>query len=95
MTDVGVKRSNNKDKSLLNDELHLVVICDGKEGVGEYSRLQLATQSKRFSLSLTFDCMVKVLTHLQILALSSWCRKISRLTGKRAVSTSQGMGIMC
>ena len=32
MTDVGVKRTNNEDNYLINDELHLFVVCDGMGG---------------------------------------------------------------
>jgi len=32
MTDVGVKRSNNEDNYLINDEMQLFVVCDGMGG---------------------------------------------------------------
>jgi serine/threonine protein phosphatase PrpC len=32
MTDVGVKRTNNEDNYLINDELNLFVLCDGMGG---------------------------------------------------------------
>ncbi len=32
MTDVGVKRTNNEDNYLINDELNLFVVCDGMGG---------------------------------------------------------------
>jgi protein phosphatase len=32
MTDVGVKRTNNEDNYLINDELYLFVVCDGMGG---------------------------------------------------------------
>ncbi len=32
MTDVGVKRTHNEDNFLINDELHLYVVCDGMGG---------------------------------------------------------------
>ena len=32
MTDVGVKRTNNEDNFLINDELNLFVCCDGMGG---------------------------------------------------------------
>ncbi len=32
MTDVGVKRTNNEDNYLINDELNLFVVCDGRGG---------------------------------------------------------------
>ena len=32
MTDVGVKRTNNEDNYLINDELNLYVVCDGMGG---------------------------------------------------------------
>ena len=32
MTDVGVKRTNNEDNHLINDELNLFVVCDGMGG---------------------------------------------------------------
>lgn len=31
-TDVGVKRTNNEDNYLINDELNLFVVCDGMGG---------------------------------------------------------------
>ena len=39
MTDVGVKRTNNEDNYLINDELNLFVVCDGMGGHvgGEYA----------------------------------------------------------
>ena len=39
MTDVGVKRTHNEDNFLINDELHLYVVCDGMGGHGELWRL--------------------------------------------------------
>jgi serine/threonine protein phosphatase PrpC len=32
MTDVGIKRTNNEDNYLINDELNLFVVCDGMGG---------------------------------------------------------------
>lgn len=32
MTDVGVKRTNNEDNYLINDEMQLFVVCDGMGG---------------------------------------------------------------
>ena len=32
MTDVGIKRTNNEDNYLINDELSLFVVCDGMGG---------------------------------------------------------------
>ena len=37
MTDVGVKRTNNEDNYLINDELNLFVVCDGMGGTPEAS----------------------------------------------------------
>jgi len=39
ITDVGVKRTNNEDNYLINDELNLFVVCDGMGGHvgGEYA----------------------------------------------------------
>ncbi|MEE2751303.1 MAG: Stp1/IreP family PP2C-type Ser/Thr phosphatase [Myxococcota bacterium] len=39
ITDVGMKRSNNEDNYLINDELNLFVVCDGMGGHvgGEYA----------------------------------------------------------
>ena len=32
ITDVGVKRTNNEDNYLINDELSLYIVCDGMGG---------------------------------------------------------------
>ena len=32
ITDVGMKRANNEDNYLINDELNLFVVCDGMGG---------------------------------------------------------------
>ena len=39
ITDVGMKRTNNEDNYLINDELNLFVVCDGMGGHvgGEYA----------------------------------------------------------
>ncbi len=106
MTDVGVKRTNNEDNYLINDELGLFVVCDGMGGHA----------GGEFASAIAVNTVEEVLTNFEIHAedmgtfdpedgpvemIREKLRYAVRLAGKRIYEKAQeeteyrGMGTTC
>jgi len=84
MTDVGMKRTNNEDAYLINDELNLFVVCDGMGGhVGGELASSLAVNTVEEVLSTVEPDPTATVPDDPIEATREKIRYAIRLAGKR------------
>ncbi|HNC96189.1 MAG TPA: protein phosphatase 2C domain-containing protein, partial [Myxococcota bacterium] len=104
MTDVGVKRTNNEDNFLINDELNLFVVCDGMGGHagGEFaSAIAVNTVEEVLSSSDTTPEIEAAREEGSIEVSRERLRYAIRLAGKRIFEKAlveqeyKGMGTTC
>jgi serine/threonine protein phosphatase PrpC len=104
ITDVGVKRTNNEDNYLINDELALFVVCDGMGGHagGEFaSAIAVNTVEEVLSNPDNAPEVVAVAEEGAIEVMRERLRYAIRLAGKRIFEKAnaepeyRGMGTTC
>jgi protein phosphatase len=104
MTDVGIKRTNNEDNYLINDELSLFVVCDGMGGHagGEFaSAIAVNTLEEVLSSNETSPEVDAAREEGELEVARERLRYAIRLAGKRIYEKSvaepeyRGMGTTC